>query len=661
MLAPTRLVGPVPRAFGDPWEAARLALWVTVVGTLARLVMAWVLPYGTGEAYYIASARTLQWSWFDQPPLFLWLVWAWKTVTGFEAPFLVRLPFVALFVGSTVLMWTLARLLFGAWAAGIAVLLLNIAPVFGLSVASWVQPDGPLILLWLAVSLMAARLMLVEPRPDNAVLWWVGIGLLLGLALLAKYHALFLIAGIGLFALTTRGQRSWVIHPGPWIAMALALLCFLPVVLWNAGHDWASFAFQGGRAVEGSGFRPDWLLRSVLGQAVWLGPWVMVPLLYAIVQAFGHGARKDPEGWFLLCLAVLPIIVFTVIASWAPVGYHFHWQAPGWLMTLPLLGREAARWLAERRRGSWLWLRLSTMGSVVMIAGLGLLVLTGWGRFLVGPETRDPTLEFSTWEDLAPVLASEDLLTAGKTFAAAVHWTEVGRLDAAVGTRMPVTVLSDDPRNPAFLFDPRSHAGWQGIIAGTPGTMTNPLAVMDQAFDEVETIGAARMRRWGSPAETVMVTRGIGYRPTHDLPMDGSEAESYFTFDRRDLPMAWGDPRRTDDGTSYRAALGPRQYLAVIVDPLVNPTEVTMRLSAPPGGPDREIAVILYGRRMSGEMWKENPPLVTLPGDGRWVDVRFPLRKAPTVGRWYLSLIFETQGVTEPDAEAFRIDSLQVR
>ena len=52
---------------------------------------------------------------------------------------------------------------------------------------------------------------------------------------------------------------GWLLTPYPWLAAPIALVMFLPVLIWNAQHDWASFRFQLVRATAGQ----QWSLRIV--------------------------------------------------------------------------------------------------------------------------------------------------------------------------------------------------------------------------------------------------------------------------------------------------------------------------------------------------------------------------------------------------------------
>src|ERR1700751_3445310 len=119
---------------------------------LARLLFASALGLGIDESYMVAAGRKLQLSYFDHPPIAWWMAWAAAHLTGSESAVVVRLPFIALFAITTFLMYRRPAALFspdaGLWAA----VVLNRAPLFGISTASWVLPEGPLLVALLGAA-----------------------------------------------------------------------------------------------------------------------------------------------------------------------------------------------------------------------------------------------------------------------------------------------------------------------------------------------------------------------------------------------------------------------------------------------------------------------------------------------------------------------------
>jgi len=155
--APERLAG---IGFDSP---AGLVVWTIVIGTAVRLALAAsVIDLGHSEAYYIAASRHLALSYFDHPPLSFWIAWAAMELTGSDAVLVVRAPFILMFAATTWLTFRLGASLFGEAAGAFAALLLNLSPLFAISLGAWVQPDGPLILCVLAASRCIARLAIGE-------------------------------------------------------------------------------------------------------------------------------------------------------------------------------------------------------------------------------------------------------------------------------------------------------------------------------------------------------------------------------------------------------------------------------------------------------------------------------------------------------------------
>src|ERR1700746_1299053 len=111
---------------------------------VARLVFAASLGLGIDESYMVAAGRKLQLGYFDHPPIAWWMAWGIAHLTGSESAFVVRLPFVALFALTTLLMYRVTAAMFDPEAGLWATVLLHMAPMLGITAGTWVLPDGPL-------------------------------------------------------------------------------------------------------------------------------------------------------------------------------------------------------------------------------------------------------------------------------------------------------------------------------------------------------------------------------------------------------------------------------------------------------------------------------------------------------------------------------------
>jgi Dolichyl-phosphate-mannose-protein mannosyltransferase len=469
---------------------ATLVVWTICIGTGIRLLLATsVVDLGNSEAYYIAASRHFALSYFSHPPLSFWIAWATMKLTGSDAVLVVRAPFILLFIATTWLMFRLTAFLFGETAGAFAALLLNISPLFTLSFGAWVQPDGPLILCVLAATYWIARLANGNDQgyPD---LLWAQAGFWLGLALLSKYYAALLPLGVLIFALTSRDHRRWFREPGPYIACAIAILVFSPVLIWNWQNDWISFAFQAERVVEEPGIDLRWVLDSILGQAALIGPWIWIPMLLACAPAVREG-RADSKSWLILCIACVPIVLFTLVALWMPTGGHYHWQAPGYLMLFPLLAKLLVRKLENGDILSKRWLFASTTAIFLIIGVFWTEAGTGWVHRLVG----NPALKGLEWTELRPTIARRGLLEKTQLFVVTSNRGELGKIDVELGKFLPVVCLCPDPRDAAS--DSRKFAGWDALIIGMQERLPDVQRYYGLHFRRIDALDQVDIHRAG--------------------------------------------------------------------------------------------------------------------------------------------------------------------
>lgn len=391
----------------------------------------------------VAAARVPAWGYFDHPPLSWWMVTAAVRLAGSEATLVVRAPFILLFALSTWLMASFTRELASGdaearrWAGVRAAAWFNLAPLFGVSTASWVLPDGPLM-----AALLGAGMLFLRALDTGRLAWWLGAGALLGLAADAKYSAVLPAVGVLLYLASSAGGRRWLRRPHPWLAAAAALIVFAPVLWWNARHHWSSFAFQGGRA-DGHHFNPAGPIVLLAGGAAVLLPWTWWWIARRLPRAW-----RDARARLCVALAAPAVVLFALVALFSR-GVLVHWPAPGYLFLMPLLGL-----MPPRREGAWL------AGSAVLVS----LLLAGWlvvvqAGLIPSERTR---LQVADWHGLRTQLAARGLLNRQNTILAATNWVETGRIARALG---PAT------RTLCFNLDCRQFAFWPDAMR--PGTRNN--------------------------------------------------------------------------------------------------------------------------------------------------------------------------------------------
>ncbi|HEY9882373.1 MAG TPA: glycosyltransferase family 39 protein, partial [Thermosynechococcaceae cyanobacterium] len=417
----------------------RQLVFLLIGGFLLRSAIAFWLPPGFDEGYYYLYSLHLDWSYFDHPLLVALTTGFGPLLTHTVSPLTIRLGALLLHTGSLLLLSLTSVRLFSRQAAILTLAIATLIPIFQLGFGILTLPDSPLMFFWTATLYVAAceffgqqedrvpqklrdtensvplppslplppRLSPYRPSYRLAI-----VGLLIGLACLSKYHGLALGFGLIGFCLTSLRYRSAL--PSPWMLASLGLftLAILPIVIWNAQHDWVSLRFQSGRAVPDRGYSFLDLLVTFLAGVGYLFPTFGFPLWWVSGKAAieSHNRRRsaktqrhreaDAQGSresksketgshaspltphasrfsplpsaktaFILWLSLPLMLTFTLMGGYRSILPT--WAMPGFWSATLLLGQQAVSWQLRSPKviKRWLW------GSGWAVTSLLLLLL----------------------------------------------------------------------------------------------------------------------------------------------------------------------------------------------------------------------------------------------------------------------------------------------
>jgi 4-amino-4-deoxy-L-arabinose transferase-like glycosyltransferase len=369
------------------------ALGILVAGAVIRFVLAAVIPLVPDETYYWEWSRRLDGGYFDHPyaiALSIRAGTALFSALGLDlSPLAVRV--VPVLEGSVAALATvgIASRLAGREAAIGAAVVITLLPLAatGLVLAT---PDAPL-LAGTGVSLYGVvRALESPPRSRASLLWWCLAGLGAGAAMASKYTAILLPAGVFVALAVRPALRRRLAEPGPYVACVVAALVLLPVLLWNATHDWLSFTFQlrHGFAGRARGNPLSRELDMIGGQAGLVSPILFVLLGIAAWRSINRPMRDE---YFVLGIVAIGTFAFFMVSALRkPV--EANWPAPAYVAAIPLLaatpfGERGRRWF----RAGWLF--------------AGTLTLIIYGHALASilpiPARRDPIARSAGWDALA--------------------------------------------------------------------------------------------------------------------------------------------------------------------------------------------------------------------------------------------------------------------
>ena len=520
-------------------NAARSAAILIFITFIIRCLIAGYTGLGIGESYYFRGALNFDLSYFDQPPLFFWLSGISVKIFGLNN-FGLRFPAVLLFAGTSWLMFLVTRKLFTAKAGFWAVATMNLSAVFTVAIACWFQPDAPLMFFWMLATYYIVQLM-VGPGAEKSEatrysrrtwLLWLAVGVSMGFATLSKYHVLFLFAGVFMFVVTNKSQRHWLRHPGPYLAVLITIIMASPVLLWNAHNGWVSFVFQGSRAgASGEHFKLhfDWFFRSIGGQAAFLLPWIWFPIVRQLYISFK--LRKQLLAYsFTFWMAILPLVFFTVVTLWSNLQFHFHWQAPGYMMLFIPLGFAIDRCLNTVGRAKDItrtWLKFSIYFTIITIGVLGTHMVTGFWQWY-GPkwmvhhfhgDNTDPTIQGIDYTDIKTRFDKEGWSNNPNIFTGTPRWWLTGKVDWALKGAKDIAVFNNDPRNLAFMVEPKKLIGKDAIIISDQ-EQPDVNADAKPFFDSVTQLPDIEIIRSGRVEYKLQVFYGKNFHVPADKRMD---------------------------------------------------------------------------------------------------------------------------------------------
>ncbi len=358
----------------DQWKA--LSLGLIIYSVVLRLVYLGLPELLHEEAYYWNYAQHLDIGYLDHPPLVAWIIWLSTKVMG-HTELAIRCGAFATWMVAAYYIYHLTWRIFDKTTALGALLLFASLPVY-FCLGFVMLPDTPLVACWAGALYYLYRL-LIDKRPKA----WLGVGICLGLGMLAKYTILLLgIAGL-IFALMDKKSRMWFRRPEPYLAMAVAVVLFSPVLAWNAQNEWASFVYQGPKRVAGSF---DFDLIDLIGSVlILLTPTVAFAVVaVAASKGFFKGARDtveklDKQGAYrlLMTLAFFPFAVFLFFSLFR--NTKLNWTGPLWVGTFPYLAYLLMQRLPRRPGKLLLWAKRPLKATIVIV----LLIYGGVLHYLV--------------------------------------------------------------------------------------------------------------------------------------------------------------------------------------------------------------------------------------------------------------------------------------
>ncbi len=480
---------------------------------LALVTVAVHLAVGSGygifrdELYFIVCGLRLDWGYVDQPPLIPLIAGVMYRLFGDFVVMLRLVPALAHAATVALTAETARRLGGGRWAQAIAGLATLTGGVF-LALGTLLSTDALQSLTWLFCGYALIRII-----RDGEERWWLAIGVVAGVALLAKYTMVFWLAALGFGLLATPARRSFA-RKELYLGAAIAGLIVLPNILWQAAHDWPFLEF-GRRLSEKI---PDLsALEYLLAQIKLLNP-ATVPIWIIGLGAFAFWPRFADLRAVAIAFAALMAVMIAIHAKpYYPVGAY------------PLLFAGGAvaieAWVAARLIRGAAFAVVVVLGFIIAPFGLPILPVETYVAYQAtlglaptadgrSPPARLPQFyaDMFGWADLAALVGQAYQSLPPEERAQAVffanNYGDAAAIDV-LGKKwgLPPAISG---HNNYFLWGPRGHD--RNVVLRLGGSRENLLKV----YASVEAVGRFD-HPWALPAvtgRTLWICRGL--RPEVD-------------------------------------------------------------------------------------------------------------------------------------------------
>ena len=283
------------------------------------------------ESYYWVWSQHLALSYFDHSPMIAYMI---ALTTYFNhSEFFVRLPALITTSITALTIFALAKRMFNARVANIALLLAISWPMLEGNFFI-VTPDCPLNMFW-ALTLLAFYIGIFENKPRHIYL----AGFFAGGALLSKYTAILIFPGLFLFLVFNPDMRQYLWRKEVYFAFIISLLVFTPVIIWNYQHHWVSLFFQLKHGYDDiQHFRLSSFGDFLSAQIGVANPIIMLSLFYYLIR-YHKIHLTNAKLAFLFWPFIFCMLFFTHSSFYTYVGAN--WTEPGIISGIIIL----AYWL----------------------------------------------------------------------------------------------------------------------------------------------------------------------------------------------------------------------------------------------------------------------------------------------------------------------------
>lgn len=468
------------------WDK-KVLIFLLVI-TVIRLAIGGWLGLSDDEAYYWIWSKYLGISYYDHPPVVAYMIRFFTNIFGLTN-LAVRMTGTLCITFSSYLVYLIIDKLYSDKKLGYnAVFVLNIVPLFALG-GIMTLPDSPLILFY-TLSLYVFIKIIYD---KNAKLWYL-MGILTGLGILSKYNMFLVYPAVFFYLIFDKDERYWFTKKEPYIAFLISTVMISPIFIWNAQHDWVSFAFHlYERQSKTHEIKIHYFIQFVLSQLIIVSPVIFTGFFVSSAKNF---KKKDVKLLFFYGFPIFGIFLASSLFN----QFKLHWATLSYIPFLIIFMRYSEFSKKAKK-----------IGNVIAIT-LTLLVYLHLLFFILPiPPKDDITMDMYGWDRVGKeVQQIYNELDKEKWFL----FTHRYQLSSQLAFYLPDQdyVYSFATRTEQFDFwrDQNEMIGKNGIYLTTSYYNTKP--EKDNIFDKTELIKKIDIVKKGQVYRTYYIYKCFNYQ-----------------------------------------------------------------------------------------------------------------------------------------------------
>ena len=348
------------------------------------------LELSADEAQYWLWSKELNWGYFSKPPMIAWLIHVSNNIFG-DYDYSIRI-FAPLIHGiNALVIFRLSQEINDNYLAHfLSSLIWLTLPIVGVG-SFLMSTDTPLMLIWTTSLLVTVK----SYNSDNVFLWSLA-GLIAGLALYAKYAALYLPLGLIIFYIINFQNEQNIKLRGLFLFVLNFIIVSLPNVIWNYFNNFQTINHLSSNAViDAPSYSLFGTLTFLIAQIAILGP-----LLLIVFVLTAYNIKKLNKLSIFLLYFIFPVYILMFVQGFFSEA-NANWAASA----LPAITILCGYCLSKRIKFAVL-----TILSNLLIC-IFILIISFNGNLIFLDVKSDPLRKLKGWsilsEDLKDTISKE--------------------------------------------------------------------------------------------------------------------------------------------------------------------------------------------------------------------------------------------------------------